>query len=175
MTVVRALETLDQPSRVTLIGCSRYVEQGILYGVHDWKQNGWRWDVPGNRRPPQYRPLATDGPGLQIHRVECGWRRFDAGHGLAGGPHSEPAQTGQKLGGWNRRGRMRKMLCLVRWPDGADLDKNAVWPVVVACSFFRRGTCLIVERPVDWQVAGQLNSGDSRADDGIRGNDQPVD
>ena len=88
LTVVRALETLDQPSRVTLIGCSRYVEQGILYGLHDWKENGWRWECFGQLVPVRDTDLwQRMDRVLQFHRVECGWRRFDAGHGLAGGPH----------------------------------------------------------------------------------------
>ena len=62
LTVVRALESLDQPSQVTLIGCTRYVEQGILYGVPDWRENGWRWEYFGNGARSRRRPLATDGP-----------------------------------------------------------------------------------------------------------------
>jgi ribonuclease HI len=104
LTVVRALETLDQPSQVTLIGCSRYVEQGILYGVHDWKENGWRWECFGQLVPVRDTDLwQRMDRVLQFHRVECGWRRFDAGHGLGhhrgavvGGPHwglLKPAQT----------------------------------------------------------------------------------
>ena len=33
LTVVRALESLDQPSRVTLVECSDYVWKGIRYGL----------------------------------------------------------------------------------------------------------------------------------------------
>jgi ribonuclease HI len=88
LTVVRALETLDQPSRVTLIGCSRYVEQGILYGLHDWKQNAWQWECFGQlvsiRNTDLWQRMDRV---LQFHRVECGQRRFDAGHGLGSGPH----------------------------------------------------------------------------------------
>ena len=35
LTVVRALESLDQPSQVTLVGCSRYVRNGMQYGLPD--------------------------------------------------------------------------------------------------------------------------------------------
>lgn len=88
LTVVRALETLDQPSRVTLVGCSRYVEQGVLYGIQEWKENGWRWECFGQMTPVRDADLwQRMDRALQFHRVECRQRRIDARHGLARGPH----------------------------------------------------------------------------------------
>ena len=81
LTVVRALESLDQPSRVTLIGCTRYVEQGILYGLAEWRENGWRWEYFGQMAPVRDADLWQRMDRiLQFHRVDCGQRRFDAGH-----------------------------------------------------------------------------------------------
>jgi ribonuclease HI len=81
LTVVRALESLDQPSRVTLIGCTRYVEQGILYGLAEWRDNGWRWEYFGQMTPVRDADLWQRMDRiLQFHRVECGQRRFDPGH-----------------------------------------------------------------------------------------------
>ena len=37
LTVVRALESLDQPSRVTLVECSDYVWKGVRYGLPEWR------------------------------------------------------------------------------------------------------------------------------------------
>jgi len=54
LTVVRALEALEGPSRVTLIGVSRYVRQGIVYGL------------------------------LQFHQVECRLWRCDPAHPAPG-------------------------------------------------------------------------------------------
>ena len=45
LTVVRALESLDQPSRVTLVECSDYVWQGVRFGLPEWRTNGWRWEL----------------------------------------------------------------------------------------------------------------------------------
>jgi len=92
LTVVRALESLDQPSWVTLIGCTRYVEQGVLYGVTEWKDNGWRWECFGQMTPVRDTDLWQRMDRiLQFHRVDCGQRRFDGGHNLLQGPHwSQP-------------------------------------------------------------------------------------
>ena len=80
LTVVRALESLDQPSWVTLIGCTRYVEQGVLYGVAEWKENDWRWERFGQIAPVRNINLWQRMDRiLQFHRVDCGRRRFDAG------------------------------------------------------------------------------------------------
>ena len=67
LTAVRALESLDQPSWVTLVGCTRYVEQGILYGIAEWKENDWRWECFGQMVPgARHRSLAADGSGSTI-------------------------------------------------------------------------------------------------------------
>jgi ribonuclease HI len=88
LTVLRALESLDQPSRVTLIGCSRYVEQGILYGLAEWRENDWRWEYFGQMAPVRDADLwQRMDRVLQFHRVECSQRRFDAGHNRVAGPH----------------------------------------------------------------------------------------
>ena len=60
LTVLRALESLDQPSRVTLIDCTRYVEQGVQYGLAEWKESGWRWECSDRWCPFE---IATSGSG----------------------------------------------------------------------------------------------------------------
>ena len=88
LTVVRALESLDRPSRVTLVGCTHYVEQGILYGLSEWRENGWRWEYFGQMAPVRDCDLwQRIDHVLQFHRVDCGQRRLDAGHNLPSGPH----------------------------------------------------------------------------------------
>jgi hypothetical protein len=97
LTVVRALESLDQPSWVTLIGCTRYVEQGVLYGLMEWKENGWRWECFGRMVPVRDIDLWQRMDRiLQIHWVDCGHRRFDANHTEVEGPH------------WNSPSRVEK-------------------------------------------------------------------
>ena len=101
LTVVRALESLDQPSWVTLVGCTRYVEQGILYGIAEWEENGWRWECFGQMTPVRDVDLWQRMDRiLQFHRVDFGRRRFDAGHGLLDGPHwGLAAKGGELIGG----------------------------------------------------------------------------
>ena len=88
LTVVRALESLDQPSRVTLLGCTRYVAQGIQFGLADWRENQWRWECFGEMVSVRDADLwQRMDHVLQFHQVECGQRRFDAPHNQAAGPH----------------------------------------------------------------------------------------
>jgi ribonuclease HI len=88
LTVVRALESLDQPSRVTLIGCTRYVEQGIQFGLAEWRENGWRWEWFGQMVPVRDADLWQRMDRiLQFHRVDCGQRRIDQRHESVGEPH----------------------------------------------------------------------------------------
>ena len=88
LTVVRALESLDQPSRVTLVGCTRYVEQGIQFGVTEWRENDWRWEWFGQMVPVRDADLWQRMDRLlQFHRVECGQRRIDSRHETTGEPH----------------------------------------------------------------------------------------
>ncbi|MDA0658595.1 MAG: hypothetical protein O2931_00900 [Planctomycetota bacterium] len=44
LAVVRGLEALQQPSRVTLVTEDRYVVRGLRFGLREWKANGWRWE-----------------------------------------------------------------------------------------------------------------------------------
>jgi ribonuclease HI len=102
LTVVRGLESLDQPSRVTLIGCTRYVEQGIQFGLTEWRDNGWRWEYFGQMAPVRDADLWQRMDHiLQFHSVECGQRRFDAGHNSLAGHHCDAAQVGS--GSWADR------------------------------------------------------------------------
>ena len=88
LTIVRALESLDQPSRVTLIGCTRYVEQGIQYGLAEWKENGWRWEWFGQMVPVRDTDLwQRMDRAMRFHQVDCGQRRFDCRQNLLQGPH----------------------------------------------------------------------------------------
>ena len=98
LTAVRALESLDQPSRVTLVGCTRYVEQGILYGIAEWKQNDWRWECFGQMVPVRDSDLwQRMDRALQFHRVDCRQRRFDTPHSSSDGPHWQRSRHGRGI------------------------------------------------------------------------------
>src|SRR5437773_8627072 len=51
LAVVRGLEALEQPSRVTLLTPSSYVKRGISYGLEDWRASGWCWESHGKMVP----------------------------------------------------------------------------------------------------------------------------
>jgi hypothetical protein len=90
LTVVRGLESLDQPSRVTLIGCSRYVQQGVQFGLSEWRSNDWQWEYFGQLAPVRDADLWQRMDHiLQFHRVECGQRRIDASHSSVPDHHIE--------------------------------------------------------------------------------------
>ena len=101
LTVIRALESLDQPSRITLIGCTRYVRHGIRYGLAEWRDNQWRWECFGQMVPVRDADLwQRMDRTLQFHRVECRQCRFDARHTSLAGPHRDGVQT---VGKWADR------------------------------------------------------------------------
>ncbi len=57
LAVIRGLEALDQPSRVTLVTPSKYVHRGLLYGLNEWRSNGWSWEHFGQMVPVKNRDL----------------------------------------------------------------------------------------------------------------------
>jgi ribonuclease HI len=94
LTVVRALESLDQPSRVTVVQCTRYVQQGIAYGIVEWRENGWRWESFGQMVPVRDADLwQRMDRALQFHEVNCGHRRFDPIHSQFPSPHNEEIEA----------------------------------------------------------------------------------
>ncbi len=81
LAVVRGLEALGQPSRVTLFTPSKYVNRGIAYGLDDWRANDWTWERFGQVVPVKNRDLwQRFDHALGFHRIEFrGWR-FDKAH-----------------------------------------------------------------------------------------------
>jgi ribonuclease HI len=78
LTVVRALESLDQPSRVTLVECSDYIWKGVRYGLSEWRASEWRWEFFGQMVPVKNSDLWQRlDRALEFHDVECRRRRFD--------------------------------------------------------------------------------------------------
>lgn len=51
LSVVRGLEALDQPSRVTLITACRAVDFGIRLGLDQWRDDQWQWERYGEMTP----------------------------------------------------------------------------------------------------------------------------
>lgn len=72
LAVVRGLEALDGPSRVTLLAANRFVRRGIRRDLAQWRERGWRWERFGQLVPIRDLDLwQRVDRALAIHRVEC--------------------------------------------------------------------------------------------------------
>ncbi len=88
LAVVRGLEALDQPSRVTLVTSSRYVSRGLRFGLDQWRENDWHWERFGEMTPIRNGDLwQRIDRALQYHEVECRLWRFDLAERTLRGPH----------------------------------------------------------------------------------------
>jgi ribonuclease HI len=106
LAVVRGLEALSQPSRVTLVTPSRYVNRGLRFGLEPWREAGWRWERFGEMIPIRNEDLWRRlDRALRIHRVEFRTWRFDAAHAE---PESA-ARVGRAAMAGRRRGRRRRV------------------------------------------------------------------
>ncbi|MDC0934692.1 hypothetical protein OAS39_00290 [Pirellulales bacterium] len=80
LAVVRGLESLDGPARVTLVTKSRYVSRGLKRGLAEWRRNGWRWERFGTLAPVRDADLwQRVDRALKFHEVECRLWKFSAG------------------------------------------------------------------------------------------------
>jgi ribonuclease HI len=72
LAVVRGLEAIDQPSRVTLVTRSRYVARGIRRELNQWRDRSWHWERFGKLVPIRDRDLwQRVDRALTFHKVEC--------------------------------------------------------------------------------------------------------
>ncbi|MEZ6112887.1 MAG: RNase H family protein [Pirellulaceae bacterium] len=79
LAVVRGLEALDQPSRVTLITQSRYVSRGIRFGLAEWRAADWQWERFGEMTPVKHDDLwRRVDQALKFHQVECRTWKFES-------------------------------------------------------------------------------------------------
>jgi ribonuclease HI len=72
LAVVRGLEAIDRPARVTLLTRSRYVSRGIRRQLGQWRELGWRWERFGQLVPIRdYDLWQRIDRALMFHQVEC--------------------------------------------------------------------------------------------------------
>jgi ribonuclease HI len=95
LAVVRGLEALDGPSRVTLLTRSRYVSRGIRRQLSQWREHHWQWERFGTLAPIRDDDLwRRVDRALEYHAVECCvWQADDAAR-------SKPRYAGTR-GGWS--------------------------------------------------------------------------
>jgi ribonuclease HI len=94
LAVVRGLEALPRPARVTLVTPSKYVNRGLAYGLKEWRANGWQWEHFGEMVPIKNRDLwQRIDRALAFHRLECRAWRFDLPHRMSGVPNEHFEQS----------------------------------------------------------------------------------
>src|SRR4051812_41598732 len=79
LAVVRGLEAIDRPARVTLLTGSRYISRGIRRQLSQWREDKWQWERFGESVPIRDKDLwQRVDHALQYHQVECSdWRSDD--------------------------------------------------------------------------------------------------
>ena len=74
VAVLRGLEALEQPSRVTLVTTSRYVTRGLQYGLSEWRDNDYSWEHFGAIQPIRNADIwKRIDRALAFHQVQCRW------------------------------------------------------------------------------------------------------
>lgn len=102
LAVVRGLEALDQPSRVTVVTPSRYVSRGFRFGLNEWRENDWLWERFGAMAPVKNDDLwRRVDRAMRYHKVECRTWRFDL-------PETHPRVRSPAMKGQSSSGRRRK-------------------------------------------------------------------
>ena len=123
LTLVRGLESLNQPSHVTILTTNRYVREGLLRGLPEWRENGWEWECFQHRVPVKNHDLwKRVDRALQFHTVDCRILRMDPPHRSAGRGSDRRArsQTGSRSVQRRRVDRRRSVAEPVtsrRWAD----------------------------------------------------------
>lgn len=79
LAIVRGLESLDQPSRVTLFTASRYVARGLRFGLESWRESDWQWERFGQMQPVKNADLwQRIDQAMRFHQVDVRTPRYDA-------------------------------------------------------------------------------------------------
>jgi ribonuclease HI len=101
LAVVRGLEALDQPSRVTLATPSRSLARGLAFGLAQWRESDWHWERFGRMTPVKNSDLWQRLDRLlAIHSVECRANRLEKADDLAPPPApANPPPSTRRLRG----------------------------------------------------------------------------
>lgn len=93
LAVVRALESLDQPSYVTLSAGARHVRRVLNQGLDEWRRQNWMWESYGELTPIKNADLWQRlDRCLEFHTLETR-RTF-----RIDGPHTAAETEGHDLG-----------------------------------------------------------------------------
>lgn len=137
LAVVRGLEALEQPSRVTLVTASQYVSRGIRLGLAQWRESQWRWERLGQWVPIKNGDLwKRVDRALQFHQVECRTWRFESAHASAKHPHSLATALGPRTS--RPGGSVRRQVPLRVWLRWLSCWKTKAFNYLSESLFVRR-------------------------------------
>ena len=72
LAVVRGLQALEQPSKVTLITPSRYIGRGIRSSITGWRENDWQWERFGQMAEVKHADLWRKiDRAMKFHDIDC--------------------------------------------------------------------------------------------------------
>ncbi len=84
LALVRGLEALDQPSRVTLVTSSRTLGRGLRTGLTAWREADWQWERFGEMTPIKDADLwQRVDAALKFHQISSRTFRLDTAHAPA--------------------------------------------------------------------------------------------
>ena len=85
LAIVRGLEALAQPSRVTLVTASKYAGRRIRQGLTQWRENDWQWERFGEYSLVKHHDLwRRIDTAMDFHKIECRiWQWSSAMQNLA--------------------------------------------------------------------------------------------
>ena len=128
LAVVRGLEAIDEPARVTLVTKSRYVSRGLKNGLGEWRSNHWQWEYFGRQVPIRDDDLwRRVDRALEFHRVECRAWQFDSSDSEA------LAETHASERTCREQERHQAACGLVSERKSKSLPATATHPAVKAC------------------------------------------
>ena len=165
LAVVRGLEALEQPSRVTLVTPSKYVSRGLSNGLADWRENDWNWEHHGQMVPIKNRDLWQRlDRALAFHRVQCRMSvAGDRGQGSGVRDEERPAAVGGEVQKSERTAKPApKEIPRRDLPDPVPARAQTTWSDAAtviwnrALAFFRRikARWLEIESPAGrWRIS----------------------
>ncbi len=78
LAIVRGLEALPAPSRVTVVTHSGWIRRGLRFGLEQWRESRWQWERFGQMAPIRNADLwQRVDRALRFHEVDCRLLRVD--------------------------------------------------------------------------------------------------
>lgn len=83
LALIRGLESLDQPSQVTVVTRRQAISSGLRFGLDTWRENDWQWERYGQMTAVKNQDLwKRIDQARQIHQVACRSWKYQASDDL---------------------------------------------------------------------------------------------